>query len=187
MIENRKFTEADAQALLPDGPDEFYACAFTGMKFAGVHLESSQFYHCSFKNCSLAGQDITGSVFCETLFESCSLVGVNWAAVKRVSDLQFIECKLDYSTFQKLDLRRLQCRKCSIVDVDFSDANLLEAKFSDSVLAGANFSRSSLLKADFRSARSYFIDPQYCKIKGAKFSLPEAAAIIIALGAEVEL
>jgi fluoroquinolone resistance protein len=58
--------------------------------------------------------------------------------------------------------------------------------FSGSLLTGASFTKSDLSKADFRTAKDYFIDPSFTKIKGAKFALPEALALLTALGAEVD-
>ena len=58
------------------------------------------------------------------------------------------------------------------------DTKPLNVNFEDVDLSGTIFHGCDLSKADFSKAIRYDIDPQANKIKKAKFSLPEAAALL---------
>jgi uncharacterized protein YjbI with pentapeptide repeats len=120
------------------------------------------------------------------VFENCNLMGTNWTEVRKNGDYGFYECKLDYASFQSVDLRGMRFENCAIREADFSGANLSKAVFRKSNLAGTSFSNSNLEKADFRDAREYFIDPKFTKLKEAHFSFPEAIVLIQALGVKVD-
>ena len=60
--------------------------------------------------------------------------------------------------------------KCSLKETDFTEVNLSASVFSDCDLTGAIFSNTILEKVDFRTANNYSIDPEFNKLKKAKFS-----------------
>ena len=51
---------------------------------------------------------------------------------------------------------------------------MAESNFRDSDFTKAHFDATNLIKSDFRGAINYLIDPIGNKIRGARFSLPEA-------------
>jgi len=55
-------------------------------------------------------------------------------------------------------------------ETDFSEVNLSASVFSDCDLSGAIFSNTNLEKVDFRTANNFLIDPEFNKLKKAKFS-----------------
>lgn len=61
--------------------------------------------------------------------------------------------------------------KCSMVEADFTDANLIKGNFEGCDLSRATFSNTNLQSADFRTAINYSIDPETNKISKAKFSI----------------
>ncbi|MGK5082194.1 pentapeptide repeat-containing protein [Bdellovibrionota bacterium FG-1] len=68
----------------------------------------------------------------------------------------------------------------------FSGTDLSECDFQKSDLFNARFQNTTLLKADFRGAHSYLIDPISNKVRGARFSLPEAQGLLVGLGIRIE-
>jgi len=70
----------------------------------------------------------------------------------------------------------------------FTESTLKECHFTNSLLSEANFVRCNLVgtifhncdltQADFSYAVSYAIDPRTNKLKGAKFTLPEAINLL---------
>ena len=62
-------------------------------------------------------------------------------------------------------------KQVSLVEVDFTEADVSESVFDDCNLQGAIFEQSILEKADFRTAYNYIINPQLNSLKGAKFKL----------------
>jgi fluoroquinolone resistance protein len=166
--------------------DEMTACHFSAVSFTDRSLKAVLITESKFSRCSLANVDLTNSVLRSVEFEACNLVGINWTKLKKLADVTFKDCKLDYYCFQSLQLKNTLFINCSIKEADFSDSDISKTDFSGSMLAGTTFSRANLEKADLRRAKDYFIDPKITKIKGAKFSFPDAVVLIEALGAEVE-
>jgi uncharacterized protein YjbI with pentapeptide repeats len=88
---------------------------------------------------------------------------------------------LNYSAFIGLKLEKIRIKDCISREVDFSDANLEQADFGGTELENAIFRNSNLAGANFVGAKNYFISPQNNRLKGAKFSLPEAMSLLYGL------
>ena len=166
--------------------DSFEDCEYKDIDFALYELKSVTFYRCKFINCNLANQSLVNASFKEPIFDSCKLLGVNWSELKRLDQPKFLNSKLDLGIFHRLKLKKAEFVHCSVKDVDFSEADLSSALFTESTLTNSNFDGAIITETDFRSSRDYYIDPRRTKIKGAKFSYPEALSLITALGAEVD-
>lgn len=179
-------TEKELPALLAESRSELSGYDFTELNLTDAALKGAVFLDCKFTNCNLANVAMTNVVFRSVLFDNCNVMGINWIEVRANSDYGFIGCKLDYACFQSVDLRGMKFENCSIREADFTSANLSKSSFKNSTLSGTSFAHANLEKADFRGARNYFIDPKFSKLKEAKFSFPEAVALIEALGVEVE-
>ncbi len=184
-VESTSFCEEDIARLSKAWPSSFESCQFSGMKFCEISLRGISFLDCKFERCSFSRADLQRSSFSNNKFTDCNLMGINWVTLNRFDNCEFRNCKLDYSCFQALKLKRLVCVDCSLREVDFYSTQLVEADFSGSNLAGTSFAKADLSKADFRTAKDYFIDPVVTKIKGAKFSLPDALVLLESFGAEV--
>lgn len=167
------------------GISEFEECTFSNLDFSGVSFKSWRFIECEFVNCSFSEIDVVNTTFREISFRECRLMGINWADTQSFVDVNFENCKLDFSVFQRLDLRKISIIDCSAKDTDFANTNLSGAVFSGTNLQHASFNQADLRNSDLRNATRYFIDPQFTKLKGAKVDFPEAASILSALGVEV--
>lgn len=186
MPHDKQFTEDNLENLIFEPQEKFEDCEFSGINFLDYKLKSTSFLNCRFTNCNLANQDLTNADMREIHFESCNLIGINWCSLKRFEDPCFIDCKLNFSSFQGYKLKKIKVLNCMALDVDFSDTDLSDSQFSNTTLGGANFNKAILINSDFRSAKDYLFDIRTTKIKGMKLSMPEAINLITVLGAEVE-
>ncbi len=73
-------------------------------------------------------------------------------------------------------------RECSLVEVDFSHTDLTGSDFYKSDLRKALFDHTILAKAHLEAAYNYSINLETNRLRGAFFSLPEAASLLIQLG-----
>lgn len=157
---------------------EFYECTFIQCRFIEATFSSCKFIDCTFKNCDLSNMKINMTRFRDLKSEDSKWVGVNFTNAESVSHLNFIRCVLNYSNFLGLDLRRSKFEHCVAREVDFRQANLTEAVCTGTDFSGTQFASTNLTKADFRKAIQYSIRPNDNTLKSAKFSFPEAAALL---------
>jgi uncharacterized protein YjbI with pentapeptide repeats len=85
---------------------------------------------------------------------------------------------LDLASFQEVDATGFAFLECSLREVDFASATLRRARFSGSRLDGARFAGADLRDADLTSATGYAIDPRHTRVTGARFSAPDALALL---------
>jgi fluoroquinolone resistance protein len=159
-------------------PGEFIDCEFIGVDLQQYSFKSSRFVNCSFNQCNISNVEVTGSTFIDPHFTNCKVAGVNFASCNEVRGPQFINSLLDYSVFQGQGCEHIFAQDCSFKDADFSDANIKNSLFSNCNFLNANFNGADLRGSDLRTATNYRINPGLSKIKGAKFSLPEAMSLL---------
>ncbi len=169
---------------------EFYDCTFTDCSFAEATLKRCRFVHCTFRDCDLSLVRLADCVIAETTFEACRLVGidwtqVSWSAMRLGEPLRFVDCDLNHSTFIGLALRGLVLKDCRAVDVDFREADLTRADFTGTDLNESLFLHTDLTRADLSAARNYQISPTQNTVTKAKFSLPEALALLYSMDIEL--
>jgi uncharacterized protein YjbI with pentapeptide repeats len=121
--------------------------------------------------------------FSETRFVGSKAVGVNWALAAWPgytveSPIRFEDCVLNYSTFIGLTLHKIGFTGCTASDVDFSEADLTEADFANAVLTKSRFRQTNLTRANFVGATEYSIDITANTVTKARFSFPEAMALL---------
>ena len=169
----------------------FADCAFINCSFASAILRNCRFNNCVFKNCDLSLAKISGSSFPSTSFESSKLIGIDWtqgdwSKLRFGNLLGFSECVLNHSTFIGVDLSGIQIKDCIATGVDFREANLSKVAFGTTDLAESIFGNTNLSKADLRHARNYSIDPAKNNLERAKFSMPEAIALLYSMDIELD-
>lgn len=167
---------------------EFVECEFQRCVFTETEFKSCRFRNCSFIDCDLSLVKLTDSVFIDTKFENSKLVGVDWTqaswgndAFQALDSINFFGCVLNYSAMIGLTFEKIRIKDCIAREVDFSDANLEQADFGGTELEKAIFRNSELAGANFIGAKNYFISPQNNRLKGARFSLPEAMSLLYGL------
>ncbi|WP_199100113.1 pentapeptide repeat-containing protein [Dyella sp. ASV21] len=169
----------------------FRDCRFVRCQFSEATLAQCRFSDCEFRECNLSLAKLTGSGFDGSRFSDCKMVGIDWTRaywprVRTAKALAFHRCVLNDSSFFGLDLRECVLTECRAVDVDFTDANCEAADFQGSDLRDSVFARTRLVGANFLDAQSYRIDLFNNDIRRARFSLPEAVALLDGLDIELE-
>lgn len=164
----------------------FVNCTFRDAILTETEFRGCRFVECAFVRCDLSLVKWTHSTFAGVLFEGCKLAGIDWTqldwqAVRLGEPFRFRQCALNHGTFIGLSLPELMAVDCTAVDVDFREADLTRADFSGSDLRDSLFSRTNLTRADLRRARNYSIDPGQNTLTGARFTLPEALALLYSM------
>ena len=169
---------------------KFDGCTFDHCSFQETVFQSCRFNDCTFTDCDLRLARVPGSSFRSVLFERSNVTGINWADGSwaksgLLNSIGFHECDVSYATFIGLELKKLVMTQCVAKDVDFSDANLTQANCTETDFFESRFVHTNLTEADFTHARNYAIDPSLNVLKNAKFSLPEAIALLRGLNIEL--
>ena len=186
--------------------ERFQGLSFTEEAFSGLTLVDCSFVDCSFERCSLSRCTLTECRFagcrivdpkCESSgvrflqLEACTLTGVNWGLLLPSGGFgdpldRLMDCRLKYSFFTNMDLRKFDFTGTSFTGCLFAECNLTEARFQDCDLTETEFLRCDLTGADFREAVGYRVDVPTCTVKRARFTLPEAANLLYSLGIKLE-
>ncbi len=170
---------------------EFEQCTFAKCSFVETAFLGCRMRECTFKDCDLRLMRVKGSTFVNVKFEGSEVTHVNWTeaiwpGASLFDSLKFQECSISYSTFIGLALRNFGAVKCTAKDADFAEADLTRAVFTGTDFAESRFLHTNLSEADFTGAVNYTISPLDNPIKKAKFSLPAAVSLLIALGVVIE-
>lgn len=171
---------------------EFDQCFFDRCVFSRSVFAHCRFTSCRFVGCDLSNIGVPSSRFRDVRFEATKLLGVDWTKADAMADahaptsLSFVECVMDLSSFFGLNLRGAVMQRCSAKEVDLSEADLRGAICRGTNFAGAKFHATNLERADLREASSYTIDPRANRVKAARFSLPEAVALLQGLDVVIE-
>lgn len=168
----------------------FFGCEFIKCNFAEREINRCKFTDCVFIECNLSAIRVTLSSFTNVDFEKSKIIGVNWAYArwpefKLDSPLSFYHCDISDSSFFELSLPYFILESCKANNVDFRNANLENSSLTYSDFSGSDFVNTKLNKADFTGSENYNIDVFKNEIKNAKFSLPDALALLDSLDIEI--
>lgn len=153
---------------------EFIQCKFSNSLFVKSRFISCRFEDCTFTGCDLSLSTLHNCFFNDVDFKDCKLIGIDWTKTGRPFRVNYENCKINDSIFYNLDLRNIHILNCEARNVDFEKANLSKAVLTNTDFLRTNFTNSDLSFSDFTQAVNYRINPDSCKIKKAKFSLPQA-------------
>ena len=194
-------------SVLPGKESFSERLSFTGVHTEGVSLYDASYTDCTFTNCSIKKTDLTNATFtgcsfvnCElvlckidgtaidcTRFVSCRLTGMNFTEVSEYGfGPDFSECMLDSCVFYDNTLNKDRFLNSTLRNTDFTNCRMKNTDFSGSRFQSVTVLGCNLEGADFRSASGYSIDPSANKLKGARFSLPEAASFLKYIGVSLE-
>ena len=166
--------------ITPDIGTEFASCRFEHCDMALLADAHYEFVDCELVSCSCVGMPLDGTIFDNVRFEECRLTGMDFSAVNRfLFSASFIRCALDFAVFSKNNLNGFLFSGCSIREASFIEASMKTVTFEECDLKGTLFERCNLEKADFTTAVGYFLDLELNRVKGARFSLPEAANLLM--------
>ena len=162
-------------------------CTFTGCSFNKTDLTNTTFTDCTFINCELVMCRIDGTTIDSVQFKSSRLTGINFTEASEYGfSPDFTDCLLDSCVFYDNTLNHDCFINTTLRNTDFTNCRLKNVDFSGSRFQSAGILGCNLEGSDFRSASGYSIDPSANKLKGARFSLPEAASFLKYIGVTVE-
>jgi fluoroquinolone resistance protein len=186
-IEQHIFTGIRASDTVKLKDMTYNRCTFKNSIFNKTNFTDVTFQDCEFQNSELLLCHIDGTTFDNVLFKSCKLTGINFTESATFGFApDFIECLLDSCIFYANTLSNQHFTETTIRNTDFSNCMMKTTEFSNTRFQSCSFLGCNLEKADFRTASGYVIDPSANKLKGARFSLPEAASFLHYLGITVE-
>jgi fluoroquinolone resistance protein len=169
---------------------KFTDCKFVKCDFEAAIFSNCRFSSCTFRECNLSLIQIPGSSFPATRFEKTKLIGIDWTpgnwSQAEFNQLDgFFDSVISHSTFIGLKLKGIHIKDCIAHEVDFREADLSNVTFRGTDLAKSLFGNTNLTEADLSRARNYQIDPGNNIMKKAKFSLPEAMALLYSMDIEI--
>ena len=107
------------------------------------------------------------------------MVGANFFKVdKQFLAVYFSKSLLLHCNFSDLKMPGTTFENCRVKECYFTNTDLHRANFSHADCAGTLFHHCNLEKVDFRQAMHYAIDPAHNKLKNARFSYPDVAALL---------
>ncbi len=170
MTENKIFTKIDfTQSPLEKG--EYENCTFRNCNFYETNLSNIIFRECEFNACDISLARLKNTVFNDIRFINCKLLGLHFDHCSQfLLFFTFEDCSLKLSTFYKLKLKKTLFKNCNLQEVDFTETDISQSKFENCDLQRAIFAKTNLEMVDFRTAYNYSIDPEFNRMKKAKFS-----------------
>ena len=191
--ENEKFKNLEHTNQVFENFD-FFECEFVNCNFSSAEFRNCEFTSCAFEECDLSLVKVNRSIFNGVQFSKSRLIGINWALAtwkkNKLSQIQkpvsFADCVLNYSSFSGLQLERVQLQKCVAHEVDFAEANLKGSNLRGTDFEKSIFNQTNLEEADLVGARNYYIPPALNRMKNARFSLPEAMALLYSMDIRIE-
>jgi uncharacterized protein YjbI with pentapeptide repeats len=171
--------------LLPKGTYE--DCTFNNCNFNSADLSSITFRTCTFNNCDCTLVTLKNTCLQDVKFMNSKLLGLQFNQCKGfLLQLDFENCMLKLSVFDKMKLKNTRFKNCNLEEADFSEADLTRAAFENCDLLQATFMHTNLEKVDFRSAFNYTINPEINRIRNARFSIPGVTGLLAKYEIEIE-
>ena len=168
-IENKQFAGEDF-SIKPLATAEYDSCRFINCNFSQSDLSNITFIECEFNGCDFSMAKLLNTTFSDVQFMNCKMLGLHFEDCNKfVIMMSFQECQLNLSSFVQVKLKSTGFINCSLQEVDFAEAVLSGSKFDNCDLQGAIFENTKLEKCDFRGSINYSIDPEYNKLKKARF------------------
>jgi fluoroquinolone resistance protein len=170
MIEEDKtFTKIKTEDIA--ATQTFESCRFLNCDFSSANFANKLFSDCFFEDCNLSLMSLVNTGLQNIRFKHCKLSGANFTRCNDfLLEMHFENCILDNAIFFKKKNKKGTFLDCSMIETDFTEADLTDAKFDNCNLHRAFFDRTILKNADFSTAYNFIIDPDNNDIKKAKFS-----------------
>ena len=123
-------------------------------------------------------------------FEECELVGISWldfaSGTLSFPIEKFEKCLLKYDLFENMNLKKFNFSGSVLAETSFLQCDLSGSSFYGCTLSRTDFSSCDLRNADFKNAVGYDIDVTANKMRGAKFSSPDALNLLRHFGIVIE-
>lgn len=170
---------------LPNG--EYENCHFINCDFSNANLSEHKFMNCKFSTCNLSLANINHTTFQQIFFKDCKMLGLHFENANQFGlAFNFEQCKLDHSSFYQTKIKKTIIKNCTLHHVDFTDCDLTGALLTDCDCSNAKFENTTLEKADLRGSYNFSINPNFNKIKKAKFSLAAVPGLLDVFDIKIE-
>lgn len=178
LVSDEVFDKIDfRQNALPTG--EYEDCTFNNCDFSETDLSAIKFIDCDFSGCNLSLAKISRTVFQNAKFKNCKMLGLHFDECSEfLLSFRFENCVLNHSSFYKTRIKKTHFKDSQLRETDFTECDLSEAVFEKCDLARATFENTNLEKADFRTAFNYSFDPDFNRVRKAKFSLSGVSGLL---------
>jgi fluoroquinolone resistance protein len=167
--EDKNFTKISAGDIAAF--QTFENCGFLNCDFSNANFADKFFIDCRFEDSNLSLMNLANTGLQNIRFKHCKLSGANFT---RCSDflleMHFEACILDNAIFFKKKNKKGTFKDCSLIETDFTEADLTDVKFENCNLHRAFFDRTILKNADLSTSYNFIIDPDNNDIKKARFS-----------------
>jgi len=164
---------------------DFLECTFNNCRFSDLSLVNLRFNSCNFKNCVITSFAFKYCSSFNCFFSNCSILNISWNLLQSSRILPvvkgFKDCTLKYNNFIRLQLSKMDFSSCNILDCYFDECILTKSNFTKADLQKSVFTGCDLREADFTNSHNYLIDIKTNRIKGAKFTYPEALNLLTTL------
>ncbi len=171
IIEDEAFVKIPASRI-EGSKNAFENCTFTNCDFSNAHFYASVFTGCRFEGCNMHLISLSEAGLQDVKFKDCKLSGVDFSKCRDfLFEVNFENCILDNAIFFKRKIKGTIFKDCSMMETDFTEADLTDAKFLNCNLNRAFFDRTILKNADLRSSYNFTIDPDNNNLKKTRFSL----------------
>lgn len=171
IIEDQVFVKATASELQHQKAT-FENCRFVNCNFENGNLSDMIFVECSFEGCNLTLCDVKNTGVQNLNFIDCKLSGVDFSKARDfLFEVHAENCIMDNAIFYQRKNKGTKFTNCSMIETDFTEADLTNVTFDKCNLDRAFFNRTQLKGADFTSSYNFTIDPDRNFLKKAKFSL----------------
>jgi len=178
IIEDQSFNKITAKQLKAYG-NTFENCSFQNCDFSSEDLSNLTFTDCSFKLCNLSLSKLFKTELQNVKLSDCKLSGADFSkASDFLFEVHFDSCILDNAIFYQKKNKGAKFTNCSLIETDFTEADLSNVVFDNCNLNRAFFDRTQLKAADFTTSYNFIIDPDLNVIKKAKFSVHGLAGLL---------
>lgn len=150
---------------------EYESCTFSNCNFSNSDLTHIIFSECEFINCNLSMAKLTDTALRNVTFRDCKMLGVNFENCNKFAlEITLKNCVANHCIFYKTKLKKTNFKNTQLHETDFSECDLTNSVFDNCDLTRATFSNTILENVDFRTAYNFEIDPEFNRIKKARFS-----------------
>lgn len=171
VIEDQKFTKV-LPGEIAGQKRTFENCSFISSDLSYADFSGVVFIECRFEACNLTLVQLSDTGLQNVHFKDCKLSGTDFSKSRDfLFEVNFDGCILDNAVFFKKKNKGARFTGCSMVETDFTEADLTDVKFDNCNMQGAFFSRTILKNADLRTSYNFTIDPDNNILKKARFSV----------------
>lgn len=185
IIEDQTFTKITAESVTGK-KNTFENCRFVNCDFSYADFSKQVFTECKFEDCNLSLVKLSETALQDIRFKDCKLSGADFSKSRDfLFAVSFESCILDNAIFYKKKNKAAKFLDCSMVETDFTEADLTDVKFENCNLNRAFFDHTVLKNADLSTSYNFIIDPDNNEIKKAKFSVQGLPGLLAKYGIKV--